>query len=610
MGARKEEIRMQEKAIEATQRKAQTVVHHGVTTGSFASHGSRRCGAKYQVGHRSIDAEVPKHSESLAQTVEIEIAEGVDIQEVVCFSALSGSCNEVNTILVSGVVKKRSLSVLIDSGSTHNFINEVIVQETDYQAVYSTPIRVTVVDGNYMYYSTSCPSFTWKIRGKTFKEDLKILKLGGAQILTPTKIIRPQDSIKPGTSPHSQSPFSSPTLLVKKKDGTWRFCVDYRVLNEITIKDKYLIPIIDDLLDDLQGSVIFSKVDLSAGYHQIRMKLEDVYKTAFRTHMGHYEFKVMPFGLTNAPITFQALMNQVFQSLLRKPLNELLKKDSFRWNKESDLALETLKLAIINTHVLALPDYTKEFVVETDASQYGIGAVLMQGDRPIAYFSKYSSGVLRKKGKLFIGGTGELRHEMITIFHDSPVGGHPCQLGTFRKLAYVFYWLGMRQMVNTYVAACEVCQRNKGEHVHYPGLLQPLPIPDQAWRHISMDFIGGLPKPNHWKQWLRLAEWWYNTNFHTGLQCTPFEALYGYCLPHLSLRPTIETTVPAAEDAIMRSQQMQQLLQDNLIKAQERMKLYFDLHRIERVFQEGDLVFMKLQPDIPKDVQARKYRDS
>ncbi|KAH0658676.1 hypothetical protein KY285_027214 [Solanum tuberosum] len=113
-------------------------------------------------------------------------------------------------------------------------------------------------------------------------------------------------------------------------------------------------------------------------------------------------------------------------------------------------------------------------------------------------------------------------------------------------------------------------------------------------------------RPNHWKQWLRLAEWWYNTNFHTGLQCTPFEALYGYCPPHLSLGPTIETAVPTADDAIMRRQQMQQLLQDNLIKAQERMELYFDLHRTERVFQEGDLVFMKLQPYRQTSLALRK----
>ncbi|GKC46125.1 ty3-gypsy retrotransposon protein [Tanacetum coccineum] len=240
----------------------------------------------------------------------------------------------------------------------------------------------------------------------------------------------------------SHSPFSSPVLLAKKKDGSYRFCVDYCALNSVTVKDKFPIPTTDEMFDELGKARIFTKLDLRAGYHKIRVHEWDVYKTAFRTHDGHYEFLVMPFGLTNAPSTFQRskfvfgagelkylrhiisargvqmdpkkvsvvrewpvprTQSQVrgflglagyYRRFIRRyasvaaPLTDLLKHEGFKWGETKARAFEALKQQLSNAPLLHLPNFDQVFVVEADASGDGIRAVLMQGSRPISYFNR------------------------------------------------------------------------------------------------------------------------------------------------------------------------------------------------------------------------------
>ncbi|GJT54198.1 ty3-gypsy retrotransposon protein [Tanacetum coccineum] len=669
----------------------------------------------------------------------------------------------------------------------------------------------------------------------------------------------------------SQSPFLSPIVMVKKKDGTWRMCINYRQLNKHTVKDKFPIPVIEELIDELNGSVVFSKLDLRSGYHQIKMKEDDICKTAYRTHEGHYEFFVMPFGLTNAPSPFQSLMNTVFKNLEQHcdHLAQVLQvmKDNTLYAKKSkcyfavpqveylghiisaqgvatdpskikamqkwpipstlkqlrgflaELAYHQLKEAMVKAPVLALPNFEQEFVVETDASGKGIGAVLCQKGHPIAYWSKtlsakhqalstyekeflavvaaldkwkgylldrhfkirtdhfslkyllnqklttpfqfkwlpkllgydyeivykkgsenvvadalsrvdssgellqmsvssVSSGVwdkvkdswkndldiqnlikslehhsykgnkyswtgeiLKRKGKVVVGNDLELRKELVQHFHDEAIGGHSGAHVTMKKLGSLFYWKGLKKMVKQMVRDCDVCQRQKPDLSAYPGLIQPLPIPERIWKEISMDFIEKLPtshgksvilvvvdrlskyghfiplahpftasqvaqvfldqvyklhglpesivklklstayhpqtdgqtevvnrslgcylrcmcgeKPKEWVKWLPLAEFWYNTNYHTSTKTTPYEAVYCQTPPiHVPYIPgdsrveEVDRTLQAREEAI-------KVLKFHLKRSQDRMRNQANKHRTDRQFEVDDWVYLKLQP--------------
>ncbi|GJR85810.1 putative reverse transcriptase domain-containing protein [Tanacetum coccineum] len=292
----------------------------------------------------------------------------------------------------------------------------------------------------------------------------------------------------------NSSPWGAPVLFVKKKDGSFRMCIDYHELNKLTVKNRYPLPRIDDLFDQLQGSSVYSKIDLRSGYHQLRVREEDIPKTAFRTRYGHYEFQVMPFGLTNAPAVFMDLMNRVCKPYLDKfvivfiddiliysknkeeheehlkLILELLKKEElyakfskcefwipkvqflghvidskgihvdpakiesikdwaspktpteirqflglagyyrrfiegfskiaksmtkltqknvkFDWGEKEEAAFQLIKQKLCSAPILALPKGSENFIVYCDASHKGLGAVLMQNEKVIAYASR------------------------------------------------------------------------------------------------------------------------------------------------------------------------------------------------------------------------------
>nr|GEU41725.1 putative mitochondrial protein [Tanacetum cinerariifolium] len=241
---------------------------------------------EYQKEEECLEEEEEEESDRIAYELSNQTPQSLPH---ISLNALSGIPTH-NTMRVRGHVLRQLLHILIDSGNVFEVPTELPPRRSfDHRRLLKEE-NVTINIRPYRY----PPS-----QKDTIEAIVKELLDSG--------VIRP-----------SNIPFSSPIVMVKKKYGSWRMCIDYRHLNKHTVKDKFPIPVIEELIDELQGAQVFSKLDQRSGYHQIRMCESDVYKTAFKTHEGHYEFVVMPFGLTNAPSTFQALMNSVFKPFLRK----------------------------------------------------------------------------------------------------------------------------------------------------------------------------------------------------------------------------------------------------------------------------------------------------
>nr|GEV30271.1 putative reverse transcriptase domain-containing protein [Tanacetum cinerariifolium] len=347
----------------------------------------------------------------------------------------------------------------------------------------------------------------------------------------------------------SSSPWGAPVLFVKKKDGSFWMCIDYQELNKLT--NRYPLPRINDLFDQLQGSSVYSKIDMRSGYHQLRVREEDIPKTAFRTRYGHYEFHVMSFGLTNAPAVFMDLMNRVYKPYLDKfvivfiddiriysknkqeheehlkLILELLKKEQLyaKFSKcefwipkvqflghvidSQDIYVDPAKIESIKD--CASPKTATEirqflglvgkedFVVYYNASIKGLGAVLMQREKDPEKPRKEKleprmDGTLCLNNRSWFPCYGELRTLVMYESHKSKYSVHPGSDKIYQDIKLLYWWPNMEADIATYVSKCLTCLKVKAEHQKPSGLLVQPEIPQWKWDNITMDFVTKLPK--------------------------------------------------------------------------------------------------------------------
>ncbi|KAG8503273.1 hypothetical protein CXB51_001257 [Gossypium anomalum] len=464
------------------------------------------CGAKYQAGHKCMksqlyrcllespsEGEVEDFEECSEKLEESGAEDEAPKSPMVSLYALTGLQGH-NTMRVAARVETCWAIILVNSRSTRNFIDARLVNRLSLPVVHQEQLKVSVANGSCLFTRGMCKGVSWEVQNHKFETDFLVLPLKGCDILLGVQwllalediiwnfssltmqfkikgkscviqgivpvVLSSPDQVTISTTGVEAHSDQLQELLVEFDDifqvpkGLPLHRVqDHRILllDEREV-DKFPIPIIEELLDELGEARVFSKLDLQSGYHQIRMWEPDVHKIAFRTHEGYYEFLVMPFGLTNAPLSFQALMNSIFKPFLQKfvlvffddilvystswsehlqhlrrfikhygvmaePLTALLKKNGWGWSEQ------------------ALPDFQLEFIVDTDASGFGIGTLLQQQGRLVAFFSK-ALGV---------------RHQALSIYKKKMLAVLLAQSWVAKMLGYDFE-VSYRKGINNRVA--------------------------------------------------------------------------------------------------------------------------------------------------------------
>ncbi|GJV74861.1 putative reverse transcriptase domain-containing protein [Tanacetum coccineum] len=406
----------------------------------------------------------------------------------------------------------------------------------------------------------------------------------------------------------SSSPWGAPVLFVKKKDGSFRMCIDYRELNKLTIKNRYPLPRIDDLFDQLQGSSVYSKIDLRSGYHQLRIREEDIPITAFRTRYGHYEFQVMPFGLTNAPAVFMDLMNRVCKPYLDKFVIVFI-DDILIYSKNKEEHGEHLKtiLNLLRSEKLYAKfskcDFWLDFVQflghVIDSSGVHVDPAKIEA------IKNWVAPTTPTEVRQFLGLAGYYRSTPISslpegsedfvVYYDASLKGFGAVLMQREKRWFLLsdrgprfasrFWRSLQKSLGTNLDMSTAYHPKTD--VQSKRTIQTL---EDMLRACMIDFGSG------WDKHLPLVEFSYNNSYHASIKATPFEAIYGRkCRSHVCWSEVGDSQLTGPE-MIRETTEMIVQITNLLLAARSRQKSYADVRHKPLEFEVGDKVMLKVSP--------------
>nr|GEU82466.1 hypothetical protein [Tanacetum cinerariifolium] len=415
----------------------------------------------------------------------------------------------------------------------------------------------------------------------------------------------------------SSSPWGAPVLFVKQKDGSFRMCINYRELNKLTIKNRYPLPRIDDLFDQLQGSSVYSKIDLRSGYHQLRIREEDIPITAFRTRYGHYEFQVMPFELTNAPAVFMDLMNRLCKPYLDKFMIVFI-DDILIYSKNKEEHGENLKtiLNLARSEKLYAKFLKCDFwldsvlflghVIDINGVHANVVAdALSRKDKePIQVCALVVTAEHQKplgllqQPKILVWKWERITMDFITKLPRTPSGYDSIWVIVDRLTKSAHFILinekfKMERLTRLYLKE-NVCRHGVPVSIisdrdpHFASrTIQTL---EDMLRACVMDFGSSLDKH------LPLAEFSYNNSYHTSIKGAPLEALYGRKCRSPVCWSEVGDAQLTGPEMILEMTKMIVQIKNRLLAARSRQISYADVRRKPLEFEVGDKVMLKVSP--------------